>query len=190
MHRFLFASLCLCFGQAAMADQTRVFEWHDAAGHLSYSNVAPSPGAEGVTSREVETRSFTPAQKVAIGAQLARMDATGLAESKRFQDRLPAADLAVDAALRRLTRAEDALRTERTPRAGDRTGTAAGDSRLRVEFFDASNSSRMPCRQRKRASKSVPFARGRRAVKSEPGRITLRNHVLFSPLSPEWRPGP
>ncbi len=134
MHRFLFASLCLCLGQAAMAEQTRVFEWRDAAGHLSYSTVAPSPGAGGVTSHEVETRSFTPAQQIAIGAQLARMDAAGLAESKRFQDRLHAADLAVDAALRQLTRAEDALRTGRTPRTGDRL--AAGNSRLRVEFFD------------------------------------------------------
>ena len=136
MHRFLVASLCLWAGQAVMADQTKVFEWRDASGHVSYSNVAPPPGTKGVTSREIETRSFTPAQRIAIEAQLARVDAAGLAASKRFRDGVDAADLAIDAALRRLTRAEDALRAGRQPRAGDRIGTAGGYSRLRVGYLD------------------------------------------------------
>jgi hypothetical protein len=119
-----------------MADQTKVFEWRDAGGHVSYSDVAPSPEAKGVTSREIETRSFTPARRIAIAAQLARMDAAGQAASKRFRDRIDMADLAVDATLRRLTRAENALRAGRQPRAGDRVGMTDGDSRLRIEYFD------------------------------------------------------
>jgi hypothetical protein len=136
MHRVLIACLCLCAGQAVMADQTKVFEWRDAAGHLSFSNFAPPPEAKDVTSREIETRSFTPAQKVAIEAQLDRMDAAGRADSKLFRDRVDAADLAIDSALQRLTRAEGAMRAGRPPQARDRSETAGGYSRLRVEYFD------------------------------------------------------
>ncbi len=136
MHRWPIVFLCLCAGSAVMAEQTRVFEWRDAAGHLSYSNVAPAPGTKGVTSREIETRSFTPAQRVAIEAQLARLEASAQAASRELRARIDAADVAIDAALRRLHRAEDALRAGRQPRASDRIGTADGYSRLRVEYFN------------------------------------------------------
>jgi len=123
-------------GQAVLADRTKIFEWRDAAGHTSYSNLAPPPDAKGVTSREIETRSFTPAQRIAIEAHLAHLEAAAQADSKHLQDRVDAADLAVNAALRRLTRAEHALRAGRRPQSSDRIGTAGGYSRLRVEYLD------------------------------------------------------
>jgi hypothetical protein len=52
--RFIAAFICLLAGQAVMADQVKVFEWRDASGHVSYSNLAPPPGAKDVTAREIE----------------------------------------------------------------------------------------------------------------------------------------
>ncbi|MDQ6629037.1 MAG: hypothetical protein M3Z29_11435 [Pseudomonadota bacterium] len=108
----------------------------EAGGHASGSDAAPPTQAKGVTSREIETRSLTPAQRIAIEARLARVDVAGQSAPKRFRDRVAAADLAVNDALSRLTRAENALPTDLAPGAGDRVGTAGGYSRLRVEYVD------------------------------------------------------
>lgn len=56
-----------------MAEQPRSTNGRDASGHVSNANMAPAAGAKGVTGREIETRSFTPAQRSAIEAQLARI---------------------------------------------------------------------------------------------------------------------
>lgn len=131
------ALLWLCIGQTAVADETKVYEWRETNGAVSYSQDPPPPGTKGViSSREIDTKSFTPAQKVAIKSRLARVDAAELADSKRFRNQVDAADQRVTGSLRQLADAERALRTGRTPRAGERVGNAGGGSRLRADYFE------------------------------------------------------
>jgi hypothetical protein len=127
--------LCACAAPTVRADETKVFEWRDASGMVSYSQQSPPPGTQGVTSREVETRSFTPAQRIAIKAQLAGLQIQTRADAKRFEDRVAAADEAVHAALQRLSLAEDALRRARAPEPDERVGDAGGGTRLRGDYF-------------------------------------------------------
>ncbi len=130
------ATLCLCIAHAAVADETRVYEWRDANGVVSYSQNPPPPGTKGVTSRVIEFRSLTPVQQAAVKARLAGIEAAGQARSKRFRDEVEAADQKVSFALRRLAQAEQAMRNGREPLAGERAGIAGGGSRLRADYFD------------------------------------------------------
>lgn len=131
----LTAILAACVGPAAMAGETKVFEWRDANGVMSYSQQPPPPGTRGVTSHEVDTKTFTPAQRAAIRAQLARLDAAARADSARYRAQIAAADQAVNRALRALSAAESAARDGRAPHAGERIGNAGGGTRLRSEYF-------------------------------------------------------
>jgi hypothetical protein len=130
------AVLCLCVAQTAMAVETKVFEWRDADGVVSYSNLSPPPGTKGVVSREIDSTTLSPSQRVAVKAQLARIDAAEQAAADRYSKQIDAADLTIDAALRRLVSAESALRTGRVPLSDERIGTAGGHSRLRGDYFD------------------------------------------------------
>ncbi len=129
-------TLASCLGQTAMADETKVFEWRDSQGVVSYSQSPPPPGTRGVTSLEIDTKTFTPAQRAAVKANLAHIDAVERADSARFRAQVTAADQAVSRALRSLSQAERAARDGRAPRAGDRIGNAGGGSRLRPEYLD------------------------------------------------------
>ena len=133
----LAALLLVGFVQGALADETKIYEWRDASGALSYSEQPPAPGTQGgITSREIDTKTFTPAQQVAIAAHLARTDAAETADSKRFRGQVDAADRVVTEALQQLAAAERSLRTGRTPRAGERVGNAGDGTRLRADYFD------------------------------------------------------
>lgn len=129
----MFAS---CMGQAALADPTTVFQWRDAKGVTSYSQSLPPPGTPGVTTLEVDTRNFTPAQRAAVRAELAHIDAAKQAESARYRAHVAAADKAVSLALQSLSHAERAAVDARTSGPGDRIGNANGGSRLRSDYFD------------------------------------------------------
>lgn len=132
----LVATFALCAGQAAMADETKVFKWRDANGVESYSQNPPPPGTQGVTSIEVDTKTFTPAQRAAVRAHLAKIDAMEQADAARYRAQVAAADQTVNGALRSLSQAERAARNGRAPLAGERVGDAGGGSRLRSEYFD------------------------------------------------------
>ena len=132
----LTATFASCVGQTAMADETKIFEWRDAKGVTSYSQNPPPQGIRGVTSFEVDTKTFTPAQRAAVKAHLAHINAVEQADSARFRGQVTSADQAVNRALRSLSQAERAARDGRTPHAGDRVGNAGGGSRLRSEYFD------------------------------------------------------
>ena len=132
----LIATFASCVGQAAMADETKVFKWHDAKGGASYSQNPPPPGTRGVTSLEIDTKTFTPAQRAAVRAHLAQIDAVEQADSARFRAQVAAADQTVNRALRSLSQAERAARDGRAPHAGERVGNSGGGSRLRSEYFD------------------------------------------------------
>lgn len=125
-----------CAVQTALADETKIFEWRDAKGVVSYSQNPPPPGTQGVTSREIETRIFTPAQRAAVKAHLAQIDAAAQADSALYRAQITAADQNVNRALRSLSRAESAASKGRLPHAGERVGNAGGGSRLRSEYFD------------------------------------------------------
>ena len=131
--------LLLCLGVAPVAlavDTSRVYEWREANGAVSYSQLAPPAGTPGVRSREIDTRSFTAAQTAAVKAQLAGIDAAELADARRFRQQLSAADKAVAEAVRALDRAEHAFRQGRVPLADERVGNAGGGSRLRPTYFE------------------------------------------------------
>lgn len=132
------AAAVLTFGLvgAVLADVTQVFEWREASGVLSFSQEPPPPGTKGVTVRAIETASLTPAQRLAIQLRLAGLDAAQQADAKRFADRSAAADRTVSLALQRLSTAEQAIRSGRAPRAGERVGNADGGTRLRTTYFD------------------------------------------------------
>jgi hypothetical protein len=119
-----------------MAGETKVFEWRDSQGVVSYSQDPPPPGTRGVKSIEIDTKTFTPAQRASVKAHLAHIDAVERADSARFRAQVAAADQAVSRALRSLSQAERAARDGRAPRAGDRIGNAGGGSRLRPEYLD------------------------------------------------------
>ena len=132
----LTATFASCMGQSAMADEIKVFEWRDAKGVTTYSQNPPPPETRGVTSFEVDTKTFTPAQRAAVRAHLAHLDALARADSARYRAQVAAADQAVNRALRSLSQAERAARNGRTPHACERVGNAGGGSRLRSEYFD------------------------------------------------------
>ena len=121
---------------ARAADTTKVYAWRSADGTVTYAQVPPPPGTPGVTSEEIDTRSFTPAQTAAVKAQLAGIDAAELADAQRFRRQLSAADRAVAEAVRALGRAEQAFRQGRAPLPGERVGNAGGGSRLRPSYFE------------------------------------------------------
>ena len=128
--------LLLCGDPAAMAaTSTTLFEWRDAQGVVSYSQNPPPAGTRGATSREIDTRNFTPAQAAAVKSYLAGLDATQAADARRFRRQVNAADKAVATAVQELARAERAFRVGRVPLAGERVGNARGGSRLRPEYF-------------------------------------------------------
>ncbi|GAC1407459.1 MAG: hypothetical protein NVSMB6_05150 [Burkholderiaceae bacterium] len=146
------AAICLsCALQPTSAHQTRVFKWRDANGVVSYAQKPPSLGTPGVRSVEIDTRSFTPAQRAAARMHLAQIDAAERADARRFSTRLGAADQAVSRAVQSLAQAERAAREGRVPRAGERVGNAGGGSRLRPVYFD----------RQKRLEESVRHARTR-----------------------------
>jgi hypothetical protein len=132
----LLATVGSCVGQVAWAREITVFEWHEPNGVTSYSQSAPPAGTGGVTSHAIDTRSFTPAQRAAVRANLASIDAGQQADSDRYRAQVAAADQTVAQALHSLTAAELAARTGRSPQAGDRVGNAGGGSRLRSDYFE------------------------------------------------------
>lgn len=137
LHRLaLSATFALCVVQTARADETKIFKWRDAKGVISYSQSPPPQGTQGVSSLEVDIKTFTPAQRAAVKAHLAHIDALEQADSARFRDQVASADQTVDRALRSLSHAERAARDGRVPHAGERVGNAGGGSRLRSEYFD------------------------------------------------------
>jgi hypothetical protein len=113
----------------------KVYEWREANGVVSYSQAPPPAGTQGVTSLEVDTRHFTPAQAAAIKSYLGGLDATQSAEAERHRQQVDNADQAVATALQELTNAEAAFSQGRVPQPGDRVGNAGGGSRLRPEYF-------------------------------------------------------
>lgn len=121
---------------SANADQTRLYEWRDASGVTTYSQVAPTQGTPGVTMREFETRNFTTAQKLAARSYLHGLDAAELADAKRFRTEVVAADREVNDAVRNLANAERSMRLGRAPLGGERVGNAGGGSRLRTGYFE------------------------------------------------------
>ena len=53
------ASILVGVVQGALADQTKVYEWRDANGTLSYSQQQPAPGTQGgITCREIDTKTL------------------------------------------------------------------------------------------------------------------------------------
>ena len=127
--------VCLCVAAPSRADETRVYEWRDARGAVSYAQFPPPPGTKDVTSREIETRSFTPAQRIAIRAHLAGLQARELDDARRFEERVTRADEAVRSALQRLASTEDAVSAGRAPVPDEHVGIADGGTRLRSEYF-------------------------------------------------------
>jgi hypothetical protein len=114
---------------ASASDAVKVYEWREANGVASYSQAPPPAGTPGVTSLEVDTRHFTPAQAAAIKSYLAGLDAAQIADAERYRQQVDAA------ALQELTNAEAAFSQGRAPQPGDRVGNAGGGSRLRPEYF-------------------------------------------------------
>ena len=132
----LMLALLVWGGPTAMAESvTKVYEWRDAQGVVSYSQQPPPPGAGDATRLEIDTRSFTPAQQAAAKAYLAGLDAAELADAKRFRHQIENADKAVNRALQDLAGAERAFRQGRAPLAGERVGNAGGGTRLRPAYF-------------------------------------------------------
>ena len=116
-------------GTAAHADQIWLYEWRDANGATTYSQVAPANGTPDVTTREFDTRSFTTAQKLAVRSYLHGLDAAELANAERFRQQVDVADRNLNDAMRHLADAERAMRLGRAPVAGERVGNAGGGSR-------------------------------------------------------------
>ena len=131
----LLAGLGVATGARA-TDIGRVYEWREANGAVSYSQLPPPAGTPGVGSREIDTGSFTAAQTAAVKARLAGIDAAELADARRFRQQLGAADKAVAEAVQALGRAEQAFRQGRVPQQGERVGNAGGGSRLRPTYFE------------------------------------------------------
>lgn len=132
----LAAILGPCAANLAVASETKLFEWREANGVTSYSQTPPPSGTPGVTSREIETKILTPAQRAAVRAQLAAVDAVQQADSARYRAQLADADNAVARAVQSLSAAEHSARSGRRPQAGERVGNAGGGSRLRTEYFE------------------------------------------------------
>ncbi len=140
--RLLGITAAMWFGHAcaALADVTKVYEWREASGVLSFSQEPPPPQTKGVTVREIDTETFTPAQRLAVRLRLSGLDAEQQADAKRFRDQVADADRTVSLALQRLSGAEQAVRSGRTPRAYERIGNAGGGTRLKASYFDRQKS--------------------------------------------------
>lgn len=134
MKKSLVAAL-LFVASAAFAAETTVYIWTGADGVTSFSQERP-PTGQPFTTREIPASTLTPAQRAAVQSQLARQGASAAADAGRFRSRIEVADRKVDAAVRRLAGAEQALRNGREPQAGERVGIAGGGSRLRADYFD------------------------------------------------------
>ncbi len=134
--RYSVVAIGLALGVAhdALSAQTSVYEWRDASGVISYSQFAPPAGVKNLTVRQIDTKDFTPAQRLAIEAQLLRDD-KALADTSRIRERIASADAAVDLALVQLAQAERALKGGREPLPGERLHNAGGGSRLLASFF-------------------------------------------------------
>lgn len=130
-----FTLLAWTVAPAVAASVTKLYEWRDANGVVSYSQQQP-PGARGVVRREIDARSFTPAQQAAAKAYLGGIDAAELTDAKQFRRQVADADKSVDRALQALAGAERAFRQGRAPLAGERGGNAGGGTRLRPAYFD------------------------------------------------------
>lgn len=118
------------------AAEIKVYEWRDARGAVSYSQSPPPVGTQATSSRQIDTRDFTPAQTAAVKSYLSGLDAAELADAARFRRQTDAADETVRRAVNRLAAAERAFRQGRAPLAGERVGNAGGGSRLRSEYFE------------------------------------------------------
>ena len=127
---------CIGVASICLADQTLVHEWRDANGVRSYSQSPPPKGTPGVTTREFDTRTFTPAQKLAIRSYLHGLDATALADAKRFRHQVDLADRMVNDAVQHLSKAERAKHLARAPVGGERLGIRGGGSRLTADYFE------------------------------------------------------
>ena len=77
---------------AALADVTKVYEWREASGVLSFSQEPPPPKAKGVTVRQIDTETFTPAERLAVRLRLSGLDAEQQADAKRFRDQVADAE--------------------------------------------------------------------------------------------------
>ena len=131
-------AMALAFGvtHGALAAQASLYEWRDARGVISYSQFAPPAGVKNFTVREIDTQNFTPAQQLAIKAQLARGEGALQAESSQIRQRIASADAGVDRALANLAQAERALQPGREPLPGERLHNAGGGSRLLASYFE------------------------------------------------------
>jgi hypothetical protein len=135
MEKRLVAACLLFIGAAALAAETTVYVWTGPDGVTSYSQERP-PAGQPFATREISTSTLTPAQRAAVQSQLARQGASAAADAGRFRSRVQRADQKIDAAVRRLADAEQALRHGREPQPGERIGLAGGGSRLRADYFD------------------------------------------------------
>lgn len=131
----LIASLLFVVASVAVAGETKVYVWTAKDGVVTYSQDRP-PVGQPFTTREIATKSLTPAQRVAVKSQLVRSGAKQAADATRFQKQLAAADQRIVDDVRRLADTERALRDGREPLAGERVGNAGGGSRLRGEYFE------------------------------------------------------
>ncbi len=131
----LLASLLFVVASVAVAGETKVYVWTGKDGVVTYSQDRP-PAGQPFTTREITTKSLTPAQRAAVKSQLVRSGAEQTADATRFQKQLAAADQRIVDGVRRLADAEQALRNGREPLAGERVGNAGGGSRLRGEYFE------------------------------------------------------
>ncbi|MBU6436217.1 MAG: DUF4124 domain-containing protein [Betaproteobacteria bacterium] len=121
---------------AAHAEGTRLYEWRDANGRMTYSQTPPTGAAGHITVTEVDTRQFTPAQKLAIRLQLGSEDAAIQADAQRLRQQVAASDRQIAHDLQALTRAEQAFKRGRTPLPGERMHNAHGGSRLLASYFE------------------------------------------------------
>lgn len=136
--RLLGIAAALWFGHTclSLADVTKVYEWREASGVLSFAQAPPPPETKGVTVRVIDGETFTPAQRLAIRLRLYGLDAEQQAAAKRLREQVADADRTVSLALQRLSGAERAVRSGRTPWAGERIGNAGGGTRLKASYFD------------------------------------------------------
>jgi hypothetical protein len=135
----MLVALCACAAlatNAAHADDGTIYEWRDAHGVKSFSQLPPPAGTPDVTSQQIQTQTLTPAERAAVKARLLGADANARAKAEAYQRQLDAADQAVNRALQALALAEQAARQGRTPQPGERVGIVGGHTRLRTDYFD------------------------------------------------------
>lgn len=93
------AAICVCIAHAAVAEETRIYEWREANGVVSYAQRPPLAGTSGVPSRVIKVHSLTPARQAAVRASRAADNAAGRAAAKRFREQVEAVDRKIDVAL-------------------------------------------------------------------------------------------